>query len=293
MSRRAVITGGGFDSGRCTVEVVVDGAAEVEIRGDTALLRNLKGQPPSWRRFECTSPLPGNPANFSFRGIDGRGRQELVRDPRGSGAAVVRIDDPDNGTEGYTFEIRWGGGPGPERMENRGPGRRYTTEEAVRICQDAVREQAGGRFAVRDVEFIRTALDDNPGRNDWVIGTLAVRRFDRREIYRFSCSVNFDTGRVRSAQIEQVAERDADRRGTGPERAMANCRRAVEDRLRSEGFDRIEFRSINVDDRPGRNDWIVGNVRAEGRFRSEFRDFACSVDLRDGDIRSVDVRRPR
>src|SRR5581483_9588799 len=113
--RRAVITGGGgFDSGKCTVEVVVDGAAEVEIRGDTAWLRNLKGQSPSWRRFECSAPLPANPANFRFSGVDGRGRQELVRDPRSGGSAVVRIEDPDNGTEGYTFDIRWGGGAGPE-----------------------------------------------------------------------------------------------------------------------------------------------------------------------------------
>ena len=56
------MTGGGGDSGKCTVEVVVDGAAEVEIRGDNAVLRNLKGQPPQWRRFECNAPLPANPA---------------------------------------------------------------------------------------------------------------------------------------------------------------------------------------------------------------------------------------
>jgi len=301
--RRAVMTGGGsMDSGKCTVEVVVDGAAEVEVRGDTAVLRNLRGQTPQWRRFECNSPLPPNPVNFQFRGVDGRGRQELVQDPRRGGVAVVRIEDPDNGSEGYTFDLRWGGGggyqggPEPGRYETRGPGRRFTTEEAVRACQDAVREQAGGRFNSRNVEFLRTNLDDNPGRNDWVVGSLAVRRYDRREIYRFSCSVNFDSGRIRSADIEKVAERDDrdDRGGRGGyERAMAGCRRAVEDRLHNEGFDRVDFRSINVDDRPGRNDFVVGNVRAEGRNRSEFRDFACRVDMRDGDVRSVDVFRPR
>lgn len=278
----------------------MDGAAEVEIRGDNAVLRNLKGQPPQWRRFECNAPLPANPVNFRFNGVDGRGRQTLVSDPSRGGTAVVRIEDPDNGTEGYTFDIRWAfgggfqGGPDRGRVDDRdrGPSRRFTTEQAVSACQDAAREQAGGRWNTREVEFLRTAIDDQPGRNDWVVGTLAVRRFDRREVYRFSCSVNFETGRLRSAQIEQVAERDGGevRRG-GPERAIANCRRSVEERLHTDGFDRIEFRTINVDDRPGRSDWVVGSVRAEGRGRAEFRDFSCSVDLLDGDVRSVDVRR--
>src|SRR5215471_6517082 len=83
MSRQATITGGGGpDRGKCTIEVVVDGAATVEIRGNTATLRDVNGRPPQWRRFECTSAMPPNPANFRFQGVDGRGRQSLVQDPR-------------------------------------------------------------------------------------------------------------------------------------------------------------------------------------------------------------------
>ena len=108
--RRAVVTGRGDpDRGKCTIEVVVDGAAEVEIRGENAILRNLSGRPPEWRRFECTSVMPPNPADFRFAGVDGRGRQQLVRDPRSGGGAVVRIEDPDNGAEGYTFDLTWSG----------------------------------------------------------------------------------------------------------------------------------------------------------------------------------------
>jgi hypothetical protein len=221
--------------------------------------------------------------------------------------AVIRIEDPDNGMEGYTFDIFWneGGGGGGYQSGGAAPrpgyggsgNRRFTTEQAVSTCQDSVREQARGRWGRGEVEFLRTNMDDQPGRNDWVVGTLAVRRMDRREIYRFSCSVNFDTGRIRSADIQKVAERETGGGGYGGgggrERAMQNCRRGVEERVRNEGFGRIEFSSINFDDRPGRNDWIVGSVRAEGRGRTEFRDFACSVDMRDGDVRSIDVRRPR
>src|SRR3954449_729814 len=90
--RRATMMGGGApDRGKCTAEVVVDGAAEVTVRGEVATLRNLNGQPAQWRRFECTGPLPATPADFRFAGVDGRGRQELVRDPRQGGVAVVRI----------------------------------------------------------------------------------------------------------------------------------------------------------------------------------------------------------
>jgi uncharacterized protein YfkK (UPF0435 family) len=109
--RRAAIVGGGSpDRGQCNIEVVVDGAAEVEIRGDVGVLRNLSGQQPQWRRFECSAAMPPNPGDFRFSGVDGRGKQELVRDPRNGGAAVVRIEDPDNGSEGYTFNLSWGNG---------------------------------------------------------------------------------------------------------------------------------------------------------------------------------------
>ncbi len=110
-TRRAEIRGGGGD-GKCTIEVEVDDVAEVEIRGDTASLRTRSGQRASWRRFQCNQVMPTRPNDFRFRGIDGRGRQELVRDPRNGGAAVIRIEDPKGGSEGYTFDVEWRGGSG-------------------------------------------------------------------------------------------------------------------------------------------------------------------------------------
>ena len=209
--------GGGGNQGKCTIEVVVDGAAEVEIRGDSAFLRTSAGQPAQWRRFECSAPMPANPPGFRFSGVDGRGRQELIRDPRNGGPAVVRIEDPQGGSEGYTFDVTWddrGGFPVPQDRSRRDErdrpiSRRFTTDEAVRVCQDAVRRQAMDRFRTQDIVFRRTALDDNPGRNDWVVGSLEARRGGRPEIARFSCSVNFDTGQVRSAQIDPMDERIA------------------------------------------------------------------------------------
>ncbi len=128
-TRRASIVGSRGDEGKCTIEVRVDVAAEVEVSGDMGRIRTLSGQPSNWVRFECSSPIPRNPADFRFKGIDGRGNVQLIRDPMsGRGTAVVRIDDPKGGSEGYTFDLLWRGGSdynsGNDRDYDRYPNRR-------------------------------------------------------------------------------------------------------------------------------------------------------------------------
>ncbi len=225
--RQASIRGGGSsDSGKCTIEVVVDGAAEVRIQGTNATLRTNSGQAAQWRRFECTSVMPSNPVNFQFAGVDGRGRQSLVRDPRNGGATVVQIDDPDNGSEGYTFDLIWGGNQGFRQNGNqqqggyrdysddryrqnyrdtdyfRRYGHGYAVDDAIQTCRLEINRLASRRFRSTDYHIRRMDLDDNPGRNDWVLGSLDVHRGPREGRYNFSCSVDFNTGRVRSAEID-------------------------------------------------------------------------------------------
>ncbi|MEO8596214.1 MAG: hypothetical protein ABI759_23040 [Candidatus Solibacter sp.] len=324
LQRRATMVGGGGpDRGKCTIEVVVDGAADVTIRGDQGTIKNLNGRPAEWRRFECNAPLPTNANDFRFQGIDGRGRQQLTRDPRQGGAAVVRIEDTDGGSEGYTFDLLWGGYENPGRgpsgdyrgpsgdyrgpidnrgpVDNRGPNgpgpHRFTTEQAVSTCQDSVRQDARNRFRGRRVEFLTTRIDDNPGRNDWVIGTLEVYRGRNLENYfRFSCAVDFNTGRVRSVDVEPRGlgknwRGDSDRISQGSGRAVQNCQAAAEARVRRDGYNRVDVGSIRMDDAPGRNDWVVGNMRAFGPRGADAFNFSCSVDLRGGDVRSVNVDR--
>ena len=108
-SMNASITGGGGD-GKCTIEANVDATAEVIVTGTRATIRTLSGRRATLRRFQCNPPMPLNPANFRFRGIDGRGRQNLLGDPNGNGGrAIIRIDDPKGGFEGYTFDLEWKG----------------------------------------------------------------------------------------------------------------------------------------------------------------------------------------
>jgi hypothetical protein len=216
-SFRANITGGGGDGGKCTIEVEVDDSAEVEISGDQGIIRTLSGSPSRWRRFQCTSPLPRNPGDFRFRGIDGRGEVRLIREPLDGGRAIVSIRDSQGGREGYTFDLEWrggdfgrGGDPGrggfpgggyPDRR-NQG-GNRFTAAQAINVCKDAARDKAQRDYGVREVDFLDVNPDNNPGRNDWVVGSFEGRGRGNRDRFTFACSVNFNNGRVRSVEVRR------------------------------------------------------------------------------------------
>ena len=75
--------------------------------------------------------------------------------------------------------------------------------DAVRSCQDAVRERANQQYGVRDIDFGNLNADDNPGRNDTIRGSFDARRGNDRNTYRFSCAVDLATGRVRGVDISQ------------------------------------------------------------------------------------------
>jgi len=225
----ANIRGGGGDSGKCTIEVEVDGVAEVEVRGDRGFMRTLEGQPSTWRRFECNSVMPRNPVDFRFRGIDGRGRVQLVRDPS-SGGAVVRIEDTKGGREGYTFDLEWRGGSGNwgndnrgidnRGNNNRGPiGRdrggydddrrgsgfgnnsgRFDMRRSVGLCQDVVAAKARRENGVRNPNFRSVNAEDMRGNRDRIDGEFEG---NRGEWYRYSCTINSANGDVRNVEIRR------------------------------------------------------------------------------------------
>jgi hypothetical protein len=118
IERRAQIGRGGGPGGgeSCNLMVLVDGVAEVEIRGDRAVLRNISGQPPQFRAFECSRPIPPNAPGLRFIAESGRGRQEMAREYREGGPVIVHIEDHDGGAGEYRFRIAWGGrGEGGDR----------------------------------------------------------------------------------------------------------------------------------------------------------------------------------
>jgi hypothetical protein len=211
ITRRATITGGGRGTGKCTIEVNVDDTAEVEISGDTGVLTTLSGQTSVWRRFQCNQPLPFNPGEFRFQGIDGRGSARLIRDPRSNrGTAVIRIEDRKGGREGYTFDLLWRGSEGGNWYPQQPPippghyphPGGFPMAKAIQLCQDSVTNRLN-RDGYPYVTFERTIPDDKPGRNDWVIGAVKGRRGYEATRFSFSCSVDFSSGRVRSVDVNR------------------------------------------------------------------------------------------
>jgi len=183
--------------------------ANVEIRGDRGVLRTAAGQAATWRRFQCTEPLPLNPGDFRFRGIDGRGSQDLIQDPRnGRGVAIVRIQDPRSGFEGYTFDLEWRGegfdsGPGgPPQRRGPAPVGGFATADAISACMLAV-EQRAQRDALRNLRFGALRADDRPGRADWIVGAARAQQGlgGRVVDLEFACSGNLETGNIRSVEL--------------------------------------------------------------------------------------------
>ena len=239
--------------------------------------------------------MPANPGDFRFSGVDGRGRQELIQDPRsGRGAAVVRIQDPDGGRRRLHLRpgVAWNGfGSSPTGQPLGGRDRGVSPNDAVRACQDAVRERANQQYGLRDIDFRNLNADDNPGRNDTIMGSFDVRRGNYRDTYRFSCAVDLASGRVRGVDISQGRGAATADRYAGRDDATSACQRAAEQRIQRDGYRNVQFGWLNADNR--RNDRIAGTATAQRGNNGRAYDFEirCSVNPDNGNIRSVQVNR--
>ncbi len=203
---------GGSGSGKCTFEVNIDGAVDVEIRGSEGRLRWVGGGGMQWKRLTCNQPLPRNPQTFQFHGVDGRGTQTLMKDPNSNnGVAVIRLDDPQRGTENYTGDITWDGGNnnggwnggnnggwnngGWNNGNNNNNGN--WNRNPVGACQNAIRGQGG--YGSNDLQFSNSVNTDRAG-NVTVVQGLASRR---NGYYQYSCVIR-NNGSVSDAKINQI-----------------------------------------------------------------------------------------
>jgi hypothetical protein len=207
--RRATITGG-RGPGSCTIEVSVDHAAEIEVRGDLANLTTVAGQTAYWRGFRCNAPVPSMPHDFRLARVNGRGSVRILQEPRNNrGAAVIHISDPQGGRGNYALDVTWRGtgdgwgSPGPlPPGPLPGHGNVGGTGRAIRMCQEAVTDRLN-RDGYDYVTFGRTIPDSNPDRNDWISGVAsASRRGDTRR-FSFACSMDPRSGRVRFVDLRR------------------------------------------------------------------------------------------
>jgi hypothetical protein len=239
---QARIGNGDGNNGKCTIEVEVDSVAEVEVSGSEARLNTLSGGAATFRRMDCTGALPRNPADFRFKGVDGRGSQQLIRDPRqGGGIAVVRIDDRDGGREGYTFDLIWSnsgssnnggfnssnggfgdtngnnGGFNNGRGNNNGQGRgnqgnwngprngdnSANSNQAMRACQTEVASRIR-RGGYSDIQFGNVNFDNNRNRADWIVGSARGIQTFGTDQFDFTCRVDLASGRLGDVRVDRI-----------------------------------------------------------------------------------------
>lgn len=326
--RRATVSGSGGTSGKCTIEVRVDGSAEVDVYGDSGRLRTLAGQPATWTRMECTDALPAAMSDFRFRGIDGRGSVKLAQDPRNNnGMAVIRIDDPRGGSEGYTFDIEWSGASAaastggfqtnPYDLTPNAGGRRggmrggrgnaagFSTERAIDLCRNEVRAKGERDHGLRNIDITAAGVDSNSGRRDQVVGTFNDRSGARRRdnAYRFNCVVDYGSGQVRSVEILR-ADGSAVQGGSTPvygtsgaqttgsydqRQVLRACQDAVVARTARDGYQNVSFGSTSIDNR--RAGWVSGSLTASRGPVTDTFDFGCSMDFGAAQVRNVEVNR--
>ena len=323
--RRATISGSGGTSGKCTIEVRVDIVAEVDVYGDSGRLRTLGGQPATWTRMECNNPLPYRMTDFRFRGIDGRGTQKLVQDPRNNNSiAVIRIEDTRSGSEGYTFDIEWSGasggsatnafatssypvaspppaaGTGGVLSSRRGPARTISAERALDLCRAEVHTRGERDYGLRSIDITAVGIDTSQGRRNWVTGTFtdSIGSFPRGGGYRFNCAVDFSSGRVGAVEILRpdgstlqpgTASRAYGSGDYNQAQVLRACQDAVVARVNQAGYQNVQFGSTGIDTQ--RSGWVSGTVTASRVLVSDTFDFGCSMDFGAGRVLDVQVNR--
>lgn len=329
--RRATLSGSSGTSGKCTIEVRVDGSAEVDIYGDSGRLRTTGGQSATWTRFQCSSGLPASMSEFRFRGIDGRGSVKLAQDPRGNNStAVIRIDDTKDGTEGYTFDIEWSGGSGEvpsggfsstgswpnssaSRNRNRSSSdgswnRGNSTQSAIDLCRDEVRMRGERDYGFVNVNITSADADTSQGRRNWIRGDFREGSGTSRRSagYRFNCEVDYNSRQVRTVEILR-ADGSAVQAGTSsgaggwgtplPSNEGSYDRTTVYRSCQDSVIARTNrdgYQNVTFNSTAvdsRRSDWVSGTITANRGQVTDTFDFGCQMDFRSAQVRKLELTR--
>ena len=266
--RQAAISGEGPSGrGQCIVEVQVDSASEVQIRGTAGIASQ-------WRRFDCTSPMPLHPNTFEFAAYTGRGQQRLVSDPSKTGVVIVELEDKLPGAALYSFTLTWDGDA------ESGSEPANSSVEAVEACQKEILVAATTRFKTGDIYFRRTSIE-----NAQIRGTIDVNTRNQPYRFRFRCST--EDSQIEADPAEQ-GFRDYAYSGSGLDanRAIHACESAIDRRLADQGPQRAGFASIDIDEQVP--DRVYGLVTVMGPDNVlHVLDLSCNVNFRTGAVNAA------
>lgn len=261
VARRMTRTDVPLGKGQCDIRLRVDGEVEVSVQHDRVHVRTITGRDAVDAGSECNEPMPARLLeSFSFTVMDGRGEMKLLSPPdRQSGfRSVVRIRDGQGGVGRYHFRLSWqldGGGLGRPGMGGPGGG-------------PGPRGRDGGRFG-----------DQGRGNDNPYPGAVPPPVSGEEGSYSSGDTPGYDPGERGRLRIS-VAE------------AVRVCTIAVRERIsRDYRYADAEIQNARLDNRPGRNDSIIGDATGRrGSIVEEFL-FTCLVNFDNGSVRSVDVRR--
>ena len=87
----------------------VDIGADIEIQGDSHVVKDRGGQGTIEYTSRFESSLPATGVALAIDKLDGRGEVDLIQAPSAENdyTAIVRIEDDDSGPDRYKFELRW------------------------------------------------------------------------------------------------------------------------------------------------------------------------------------------
>jgi hypothetical protein len=146
-----------------------------------------------------------------------------------------------------------------------------------------------------DTRITNANIDDQPGHNDWISGNMTGRRGPRVDNFSFACPIDFRARRIGSVSVRPSGDGYYGRDSVGSrfsrDQAVRACGDAVRDRLSRDGYGDVRMGRIDLDNRPGNNDWVVGDLNARRGGYSDRFEFSCSIDFDGGRVRSINVDR--
>ncbi len=162
-------------------------------------------------------------------------------------------------------------------------------DRGARLCQDNIRQRAMDQFGTNNLRFDQITTT----RDGLVSGMVRIGGGPAAQAHRFSCSVNLDTGFVRSARIgSEIASTGRGGYGEAGRDAVAagmdRCSSLMVNRIRDQGYWNVRINQVTRNDIGNR---VSGSAQADGRNRTQSFGFSCSLDPDTGTVRGTSLTR--